>query len=328
MPELGGPLSKNSSSPPHEVIRKPTQIDLEYIYCDHKASYVPKIVEAIGDASIIAIETVGGKPRFRKKREDAMNSLTTSERLSGSSFDRRIPPDASFSAAILRLLAGSGKQIVFIDASEKDKEAYKAIKVFMREDKDLTNDLYKLPSNNIERGMDRWARSLALSNKYREQVVRRQIDELIDRQQADTKIAIIQGAGHTSTSHEAPSVVGKELRTNRTFIGRTEQDVSPPEVFRYKADAQLIRHYMFRPEEPATRNLVRSAILALHFDFYIQAVLPPGKQTTIYLEPGHEEELLALIDANVRVLDLWEENKKRVIRMFDTSPYVSRIDSV
>lgn len=247
-------------------------------------------------------------------------------RITGSNTGIGLPAKGTdFNKALFALLKNTHKQIILIDAADTDTEANHLNNQWWQESYRLDDMWLTAPTQDVVDQIRTVCELCAAADIAREEIVKKQIVEIIKQQDSDKKIAIVEGAMHSSTSYVVPEVKGFSVTRQRNWVPDPADvnDLGDAEKFRFNGQAEIVRRMMSFPEKPVTDNELRAIVLNNYFNFYTTRQRRKSQHTKYTLEAGHEDELLQKIDAVITnpAYD-YIAKANELIKIFSQSRYV------
>lgn len=221
---------------------------VDFIYVVHVPEYAEEITEAVKEADLILLEAVGGSSTRRAQVESAVNSVLGGD-LEPQKIKGKVGPDP-FLQRIVEALAGSGKQIKFIDISS-EHPAYS----LKREINLLEFEASRLlREGKIEESFQKSV--LAINTeaevlRAREDYVLEELSGLIPRVRGVKRVAVVQGAAHTRVHHQFARAF-PEVSTQVRFA-------RSPQV--YPPGSSLVRKRLYFPEKSISEVEYRRAFV-------------------------------------------------------------------
>ena len=295
---------------------RPT-VELLYVLCNHTPENAAEVVEAVIGYDIVAFENVGlgriGRGMVRK-----LSNRQTKGKGGAYAYDD------NFFAQVITGLQGTGVQVELIDVAKSDKAEYKATQASLAEEERFTQSLYTRPSKEL---LDDYQRDLSLvaaSNIAREAVVEKQVQHLVSQQRSSAKIAIIQGADHSSNSRTTIDAAGIDVRQDRVWIDEMPRVVfnKYDTKFAFSGHSNLVRKIMMSPEKQLDNLELRHGILQL----YLYDYLTSNGDGVVELEVKQSlaDELINQMDDLVQSSDSQEINRQKVFHMIRSSQLIRR----
>lgn len=215
---------------------KDQKVPVEFLFVAHAPEYAPQIAEATKDATLVAVESVGGDEISRTLKEITYNVITHEknteqiEKIVELAEHTGMDSPHSFNMALALALQGTDKEIIFVDMTKTDEKRFN---LYTDEYLSSLSNLEKyLYQNSPESGISELPhtlQTLARHNSKREELVVTQLKEIIKERRSRSKeplrVAVIQGMVHTPSSHLLSKEEGYE--TNRSFIPRIESEIVP-----------------------------------------------------------------------------------------------------
>jgi len=262
---------------------------LHFVYCFHHEHFSEAVLEEIKDADVVAIEYIHPQ-EARDSAEVLANRVThTDERIDISKVfgNSRI----RFLHDILEQLRGTNKDIRFIDAAE-DSLIFKMTVSADRQENAIYEALFQRSLGETRSAVLAQITMAARATRLREELVRQQVADLVaDR--AGEKVAVVQGALHSGTSHVFSNQ--NHLQMTRSFVPESEGSFKrdfrelTPEII-------ALRAKRFFPHEDLSPELINYALL----EYYLSG-------TTLllftHLEVSPDQVNAALADISVALDD-------------------------
>src|SRR3989344_1083212 len=263
------PKGVDSTSSPQEGVlevertsEKLPGVSVDFLYVTHLPELAPQIAQKVKDAYLILLEDTGGTKEERALLQSLLNNISA-KGFGSSPKEAEVLSSLSqgdeFDLRLAAALAGSGKEIQIIDIPSDDPAYYEVVEIensgagineFMMEgeaDKALT----VFPS---------FIDSIVQADRLREEYFLEELSTLIPELQTDgvRKVAVIQGAAHTSVHH-------RFARNFPDIPSKLRFEESP--IHRYDPVATLIRRKTLFPQKEISeadyaRALIGDAIFA------------------------------------------------------------------
>ncbi len=294
---MEGPSSNPEATNTSELeINKPT-IELNYILYNHDSmDLVPKVLDSLESADIILVEQFGGSDEKRQTDEVILNKLT---------HQGGILRDVDAIGEVFNGLAGSGKEMHYIDASSDEVEIYELTNRMRLESEKLNTMLYYVPFSQYQKQLLLVLKLSIGSGKLRNDLMQRQIDAVVQEQTKDTKIAILVGSMHSPISHNAPISNQLTVKNRQTWL--QENKPNKPEIFHFNAYQDFERRLALTSYEEPTEDDVKQLVTAMYLERY--PIYFPGKKAEVLPGDGAVTELLKQIDEICEDVSLSREDK-------------------
>lgn len=260
---------------------------------------VQEVVDAVATSDIILLEQCGGSPELREATEDLMNHILETD-TETDAYDGFMPTPTT---DIIQALAGSGKEVYFIDASDEDTEIKTLAEKQPEENSKLDELFYAVQSDEIATQLEKVIQITIQRDSQRDQLMWNQIQEIVSLLTTDTNVAILIGAAHSPISHTTPEVPGYHIKTQRTWL--EEREHTPPEKFRFDTIDQLIRK-LYLTDKQTTQDELKQTVLQRYLDGFMQSY--PATKVTLAKDDDSWQKLLYDIDEHCKQpLTRWQK---------------------
>ncbi len=240
---------------PAELVDR-TQLD--FVYCFHHEYFADAVLDKIKDADVIAFEYL--HPQEERDQAEALaNQAThTTEAVDLSGVFGN--PKVRFLRDILEQLRGTNKDVRFIDVPI-DSTIFKVHESAGDQQTDIYKNMFLRPLEQTRSAILAEVAMEARAIRLRDQFVTEEIKGLVENN-AGKKIAIVEGALHSSTSYDFSN--GQEVRTSRSFVPESEGvfKMDFREFLPYETATRVKR---FFPNKPLPPELINSVVL----DYFI-----------------------------------------------------------
>jgi hypothetical protein len=248
-----------SPTPQHEQQRD-NEV-LHAVFCEHTVENIPLIVDALNNADIVALESVGNTKAERERFTQLANGVTHSvvgsrvyEKKSKALAEYIGSPESTFSAGLIHGLAGSNKSICLVDVGHDDPD-YFYISVQDGADMAMAESLR---GRNIELIKEKFEDKLfadARASGVREKKVVNQVEDLVTNNPAKV-IVLVAGAVHTPISH----ALSRSHNVERTFIGI---NMARSHGFQFSTYESLLREKTINPDRAIDETKLKYGLLEL-----------------------------------------------------------------
>lgn len=290
-------------------------ITLNYILWNHESmDAVPKVLDAVATSDIILLEQYGNSPEVREANEDLMNHILET----GTETDAYDNLTLTPTIKIIKALAGSGKEIYFIDASDEDKEIVVSTEKQSEENSKLEQLFYAAQSDEIAAQLERAVQVTIERDSQRDLLMWDQVEEVVGLLTTDTNVSILVGASHSPISHATPEVPGRQIKTQRTWLD--EREHTPPEKFRFDVINQLIRKLSLT-DKHATQDELKQTVLQRYLDGFMQS--HPDTEVTLAKGEDSWQKLLDEIDEHCKQPITRRQKWHLVNATIEKSPYIN-----
>ena len=307
------------------------ELPVEFIFWRHIPEYVPELINELGNAEVILIETSPLIPKRKKAIVEALlNSLTGSELTRkqqsllvytlGENYEdyieehkdelsRNFTPEQ---LAIAQEFEGSGKTVRFLDANPTDNpDIIEDILAARKYEEEATEKSSRGEIKSIDENIEQILEIIsfkAKSGRDRDKVAEAQIHDFMEQFEGK-RIKVVYGSIHTGISH---NMVRERLAT-RKFLGGSVVKQS------YNLDSQIIRGEIFGkpvPENLASRLLLKMLISSL----LIRENGSSGNQEVIQSIRSFSSNSINASDlANDIARDLTDDQVAKFEQVFDQS---------
>ncbi len=262
-------------------------IELNYIFWYHDSmELVPKVIDAANDSDIVLFEQYGGSPELRDANQNLVNDLWSGVDI--STIDNF--PDTP-TGNVMKAFAATGKEAYFIDAPNNLEDIAAIHEEQGDENRKLNEMFYDAPSEKIAAQLSSVALLTSDRDRRRDQLMQKQIQELIGKQTQDKRIAILVGASHSPISHKKLELPHYNVQAHRTWLDQNEN--TPPVKFHFDATNELVREYYLADEEPSPER-IKQVVATRYLDGYMQ--IHPGIKAVLSDTDKDGQNLLSSID--------------------------------
>jgi len=237
-----------------ELKKERAELPVKFIYVEHVPENIDRIVEAVGDADIVAIE-YPGKSKGDKEHMQKLHA-------EGSLSDKIKQP--SFLGSLSAKL--EGKEIKLIDVSREDAVWYRHVAEAFGAEGELVSTLKQSFENKNSKQMlpqileklEHFIRLDAKAVKMREEMVIEQLSDIL-KENTNKKVAVIQGAIHTPVYHKLSR---DNVALTRDFV-LTDDLASKSErvLMHMPFYGQILRRTRIYPDKPISESELKRALI-------------------------------------------------------------------